>query len=561
MKVTDILKEESEEEINQNRDKILGQIPAEYTSKNSLYQSWRKVVAGAHRRCWFANAKSVQERTPLKLSREFNVTYQYLWDLVKVQQWKCAITGEPLAPIGNKDDNNRISIDRIDSTKGYIPGNIQFITARSNLMKWTHDQNDFVKYCQQIVSYTNKNGIPYDPADQSTKLKEAYIKQPPSILRTWKNKSGPLHYFLTSPTNEPLYADLAAKIPWRSKTGSTFEKMFLTPQTAATLLNWVKLGDAAYREQNIPELKEINSRLLIVMGKCISSASSQLEQGKYPEELGVPKSVLASLKNFKIALQDLHDGKKMILTKKAGESQTDGRYMTQIERKQFEDYMLQIDQYLQNRPSYEQAKALYDQVRHHIDKITRRTLQNTAQGITPAQFLANQLASSKFDVVDDDRFTSSDFAALDPQLQKRITAQQQRGAMPDEWDRSKPEHRSWKKVLNNAFTRILSRSKKREETGKTALDQHKFNASNEELWKVINDQNWTCPYTGNKLEATGEGSDNQLSPDRINSSLGYVSGNIRFVTYRVNIMKGDRSSADFVNSCRQIVANQKSKKP
>ena len=133
--------------------------------------------------------------------------------------------------------------------------------------------------------------------------------------------------------------------------------------------------------------------------------------------------------------------------------------------------------------------------------------------------------------------------------------------MPDEWDRSKQEHRSWKKVLNNAFTRILSRSKKREETGKTALDQHKFNASNEELWKVINDQNWTCPYTGNKLEATGEGSDNQLSPDRINSSLGYVSGNIRFVTYRVNIMKGDRSSADFVNSCRQIVANQKSKKP
>ena len=47
--------------------------------------------------------------------------------------------------------------------------------------------------------------------------------------------------------------------------------------------------------------------------------------------------------------------------------------------------------------------------------------------------------------------------------------------------------------------------------------------------------------------AVGEGySDGSLSLDRINSSKGYVSGNIRFVSGKANRLKSDMSDADLI---------------
>jgi myo-inositol catabolism protein IolC len=48
------------------------------------------------------------------------------------------------------------SLDRVDSTKGYIVGNIQFISAAANMAKnnMTHEQ--MIEFCKIIADNWNK---------------------------------------------------------------------------------------------------------------------------------------------------------------------------------------------------------------------------------------------------------------------------------------------------------------------------------------------------------------------------------------------------------------------
>jgi hypothetical protein len=47
----------------------------------------------------------------------------------------CPILGIPLFRIGKKHSDNSPSIDRIDSTKGYIKGNVQVLSHKANILK------------------------------------------------------------------------------------------------------------------------------------------------------------------------------------------------------------------------------------------------------------------------------------------------------------------------------------------------------------------------------------------------------------------------------------------
>ena len=59
------------------------------------------------------------KRSAEKRNIEFSVSLEYLWNLFKSQDQICVITGDYINSI---DD---ASLDRIDSTKGYVEGNIQ----------------------------------------------------------------------------------------------------------------------------------------------------------------------------------------------------------------------------------------------------------------------------------------------------------------------------------------------------------------------------------------------------------------------------------------------------
>ena len=44
------------------------------------------------------------------------------------------------------------SIDRIDSSIGYVIGNVQWVHKQVNFMKGTMEQKEFIKFCKLISS-------------------------------------------------------------------------------------------------------------------------------------------------------------------------------------------------------------------------------------------------------------------------------------------------------------------------------------------------------------------------------------------------------------------------
>lgn len=49
--------------------------------------------------------------------------------------------------------SNNITVDRIDSTKGYINENVQSLCKICNVMKWNHTEINFLSHVTKICSY------------------------------------------------------------------------------------------------------------------------------------------------------------------------------------------------------------------------------------------------------------------------------------------------------------------------------------------------------------------------------------------------------------------------
>jgi hypothetical protein len=76
-------------------------------------------------------------------------------DIIKqlsVQDGKCYFSGQTI-------DVYNLSIDRIDSTKGYTPDNIKLTTTRINWMKGNQSNADFINLISTIYNYTKTHNI------------------------------------------------------------------------------------------------------------------------------------------------------------------------------------------------------------------------------------------------------------------------------------------------------------------------------------------------------------------------------------------------------------------
>lgn len=96
--------------------------------------------------------------TAKRRSIEFLVTIEELWGLFEQQGGKCALSGIPLKfPIGNGygGANTTIespSLDRIDSTKPYVVGNVQWLHKHINIMKNAFGQVEFIALCHAVAN-------------------------------------------------------------------------------------------------------------------------------------------------------------------------------------------------------------------------------------------------------------------------------------------------------------------------------------------------------------------------------------------------------------------------
>lgn len=87
---------------------------------------------------------------------EFSVSPEYLNTLFLQQKSKCALSGIELTFSKKfKSHDGSASLDRIDSTKGYIPGNVQWIHKTINAMKMNLDEVVFIYFCKKIAANSN----------------------------------------------------------------------------------------------------------------------------------------------------------------------------------------------------------------------------------------------------------------------------------------------------------------------------------------------------------------------------------------------------------------------
>lgn len=93
---------------------------------------------------------------------EFNLTKEFLFDLIKKQEYKCKITGLEIkfanTHIGHGHGECTASLDRIDSSKPYEEGNVQWVHKDINRMKWVMGSKEFFIICK-LVYENNKNEI------------------------------------------------------------------------------------------------------------------------------------------------------------------------------------------------------------------------------------------------------------------------------------------------------------------------------------------------------------------------------------------------------------------
>ena len=64
----------------------------------------------------------------------------------------CAITGDYISSIEDA------SLDRIDSSIGYIKNNIQWVTYQANVSKHIMSMNELYNFCTKVLNHANQQG-------------------------------------------------------------------------------------------------------------------------------------------------------------------------------------------------------------------------------------------------------------------------------------------------------------------------------------------------------------------------------------------------------------------
>lgn len=89
---------------------------------------------------------------------KFDISMDYAWKLFLKQGKKCAISGIDLHFPKNtytfqKYNDGNISLDRIDSQKGYLKDNVQWVYKKVNIMKLDYEINYFLELCKKINNH------------------------------------------------------------------------------------------------------------------------------------------------------------------------------------------------------------------------------------------------------------------------------------------------------------------------------------------------------------------------------------------------------------------------
>lgn len=98
----------------------------------------------------------------IKRNLDFDISIEDAWNLFLEQDGKCYYTKKELILKTRNSGSMTASLDRIDSSKGYVKGNIVWVHKDVNIMKNEYSHDYFLSLCKLIV----ENHCPYEPRHQ-----------------------------------------------------------------------------------------------------------------------------------------------------------------------------------------------------------------------------------------------------------------------------------------------------------------------------------------------------------------------------------------------------------
>lgn len=121
--------------------------------KGENSKTWRGHggISGTH---WRTICNNFKRR---KNVEEFSINIEYVWDLFCKQKGKCALSGFDINFAEDRRSYQKgettASLDRIDPSKGYIHGNVQWIHKDVNKSKYDFTQERYVELCRSVAKY------------------------------------------------------------------------------------------------------------------------------------------------------------------------------------------------------------------------------------------------------------------------------------------------------------------------------------------------------------------------------------------------------------------------
>jgi hypothetical protein len=117
------------------------------------HQTPKQIITSLLTAC---KANATERKTNGRLScGECSITQDIVWDIYHKQLGKCIYSNKELT--FNYNDMNKISIDRIDSSKGYTRENIQLVSKYVNWMKLDTKENEFLYMISSITRHSIEN--------------------------------------------------------------------------------------------------------------------------------------------------------------------------------------------------------------------------------------------------------------------------------------------------------------------------------------------------------------------------------------------------------------------
>lgn len=122
--------------------------------KNNLHPLW-KGCGDISGNVWYnLVVRSANGSKGTRKPVDINIDVEYGWNLFLKQNRKCALSGIDIFFSIVTDGETTASLDRIDSSKGYVDGNVQWLHKDVNMMKRVYSQDYFIKICK-LISLNN----------------------------------------------------------------------------------------------------------------------------------------------------------------------------------------------------------------------------------------------------------------------------------------------------------------------------------------------------------------------------------------------------------------------